>query len=84
MNLYLVLALALGAISGTATTAVARPAVTNVVAARNERRAVCGPASAGRIVADRLKPVLTPRLPASFAEVPLTGAATPRAPARIC
>lgn len=83
MNLYLVFALALGAISGTATTTVVAP-VASVVAARAERAIVRGPALAVRVEPNRLKPVLHRIAFALFGEVPLTGAATPRAPAHNC
>jgi hypothetical protein len=77
MNLYLVLALVLGAVSP-----VPAPQPTaHVVAQRSERAAVCGPASAGRVSRDRLKPVPA-RRPPPTARLILTGAATPRAPAR--
>jgi len=76
MNLYLVLALALGAVSA----APAPQTAPTVVAARSERAAVCGPASAGRVISDRLRP-LPARRPLPAARLILTGAATPRAPA---
>ena len=84
MNLYLIFALALGAISGTATTSVAAPQVASIVAARREHAAVAGRVSVVRLSADRLKPVLHSTPPAFVGEVPLSGGATPRAPARNC
>jgi hypothetical protein len=79
MNLYLVLALALGAVTGAP--APAPQATATILEARSERAAVCGPASAGRVSRDRLKPVHTRRQPLAARRL-LTGAATPRAPAR--
>jgi hypothetical protein len=75
MNLYLVLALALGVSAPSV-----QPRLTSVISVRAERRAVCGPASAGRLVRDRLKPVRTSSSPRA-ARLVNTGAATPRAPA---
>ena len=82
MNLYLVLAIALGAVSGVSDVSVARSAFAHVVAAREVR-------------VQREAPLATRRSPASapsngqrptangqlLTEPALTGAATPRAPA---
>jgi hypothetical protein len=78
MNLYLVLALALGA----ATPAPIAPPAAHVITKRSERAAVCA-------VEHRLQPVRISRLKpglhrASIARVVvLTGSATPRAPAAV-
>ncbi len=84
MNFYFVFALALGAITGTAAPSVVVQPVASVIAARSERAAVCGPVSAARVTTDRLKPVLHSSSLPLVAEAPLTGGATPRAPARSC
>jgi len=82
MNLYLVLVLALGAVSGTTAVPVARPVATNVVnlecgghaaaLERRERQHGCRTPESIRPPANRL-PLAVRRI--------LTGAATPRAPA---
>ena len=81
MNLYLIFALALGAIPAAP---VPQPQAANVIAARAERAIVRASASAVQIEANRLKPVLHRVARAVIAEVPLTGGAAPRAPARSC
>jgi len=78
MNLYLVLALALGVTAPTVS-----PRLNTVVAERRLRAEVCGPTSVGRTVHDRLKPVRTRRSPLA-ARVVTLGAASPRAPAFSC
>jgi len=82
MNLYLLLAIALGAITGTTEAPVARPAFAAVVAKSGVR------AEKAVSVEDRhscLSPAQgqarVPVLHRIIAEAPLTGAATPRAPA---
>jgi len=78
MNLYLVLALALGA----ATPAPVAPPTTHVVTKRSERAAACVVGahsvrpSAARTAGRRCRPLRW-----SVTEQTLTGAATPRAPA---
>jgi hypothetical protein len=81
MNLYLLFAIALGAITGTTEAPVARPAFAVVAKSgvRAERQAE-------RVVATMLRCTASPR--AAFApwrtvarvDAPLTGAGTPRAP----
>jgi len=79
MNLYLVLALALGA----ATPAPLAQATAHVITKRAERAAVC-------VVEHRLQPVHVARLKPGLhrsslvTRVVLTGAASPRAPAFSC
>jgi len=82
MNLYLVLVLALGAVSGTTAVPVARPVATNVV------NLECGGRAAAVERRERQHGCRTPesiRPPASRLSLAvrriLTGAATPRAPA---
>ena len=78
MNLYLVLALALGA----ATPAPVAPPTAHVITKRSERAAVCA-------VEHRLQPVRIARLKPGLHRaslvvlVVLTGAASPRAPAAV-
>ena len=87
MNLYLLLAIALGAISGTTEVPVSRTRVASVAAecgVMRSEQAIASPRStlhharsestAPRVIADA---------PARI-EAPLTGAATPRAPATNC
>lgn len=86
MNLYLLLAIAFGAITGTAEAPVARPAMAGVVARRESRaarrvvRALRGTSLRVRLRA-AVSRVVTRAL--ASIESPLTGAATPRAPAAI-
>ncbi|HKB79460.1 MAG TPA: hypothetical protein VKH35_07075 [Thermoanaerobaculia bacterium] len=82
MNLYLVFALALSAVSGTATTAAAATPVASVIAARAEHAAVCGAVPSAQASVEGLRPVVHPQpCAAAMAEVPLSGGASPRAPA---
>ena len=86
MSLYLLLAIAFGALTGVADVPAARPVL--AVAHASERR-VKRQAAAARVLlssrvraprpAWRLVTLLTRR-----ADVPLTGAASPRAPSRNC
>jgi hypothetical protein len=82
MNLYLLFAIALGAITGTTEAPVARPAFAAVVAksgVRAERQAVRAVAA---ILRDTTSPraAFAPRRAAARVDAPLTGAGTPRAP----
>jgi hypothetical protein len=83
MNLYLLFAIALGAISGTSEAPVARPAFAAVVATsgvRAERQVVrAATASMLRSAAAPRAAFASWRVPAR-AEAPLAGAGTPRAP----
>lgn len=86
MSLYLLLAIALGALSGVADVPAARPAF--AVAHASERR-VKRQATATRLLlaAGRLRGTRPPQRLASLPfrrEAPLTGAASPRAPSRNC
>ncbi|HYS55797.1 MAG TPA: hypothetical protein VER58_18715 [Thermoanaerobaculia bacterium] len=83
MNLYLVLALALGA----ATPAPMMSPTATVITARGERAAVCGPASAGWVLRTGRSAGATQlwhghSCPCGTGV--LTGAASPRAPAFSC
>ena len=82
MNLYLLFAIALGAITGTAEAPAARPAFAAVVAksgVRAQRQIVrADGVSLRRIHAPRA-PFASWRVPARV-DAPLTGAGTPRAP----
>jgi hypothetical protein len=83
MNLYLLLAIALGAIAGTTEAPVVRPALSAVVAksgvrAERQMRSVEGRHSCLPLVAGQARvPVLHHEI---RVEAPLTGATTPRAP----
>jgi len=78
MNLYLVLALALGV-----STPAVQPRTNRTVAVSRAPAAVCGPISVVRVVRQRLKPVAARRSP-RIARLVNTGSATPRAPAFSC
>ena len=83
MNLYVVLAIALGAITGVSKPPVAQPRLAAVSAARESR----GEQPAAEVVVSSKRNAREPRAqqPArcrrALALAPLTGAATPRAPA---
>jgi len=86
MNLYVVLAIALGAITGVRQAPVARPRLAAVSAASESR----GEQRTPEVVVAARRSAREPRAhqPASrrraLALVPLTGAAAPRAPAATC
>jgi len=85
MNLYLLIAIALGAITGVREMPVSRPSFTAVVAKSSvhaERRAAraCAAALVRRRGASPAVPFAA--LIAWRADAPLTGAASPRAPSR--
>ena len=87
MNLYLLLAIAIGAISGTTDVPVARTRVTNVAAECGIMRSEQAIASPRSTLHHARFETTTPRViddaPARI-EAPLAGAATPRAPATDC
>ena len=87
MNLYLLLAIAIGAISGTTEVPVARTRVTNVAAECGITRSEQAIASPRSTLHHARFETTTPRVideaPARI-EAPLAGAATPRAPATSC
>jgi hypothetical protein len=87
MNLYLLIAIALGAISGTTEAPVARPRLANVAAecgVVNREQAITSPRSTlHHARSESTAPRVIDGAPARF-EAPLTGAATPRAPATNC
>lgn len=84
MNLYLLFAIALGAISGTTEAPAARPSFAAVVAkscVRAERQVVRAATASMLRSASAPRAAFGPwRMPARV-EAPLTGAGTPRAPA---
>jgi hypothetical protein len=85
MNLYLVLTIALGAVTGVPSVAPAARAVTPVVSAARAHRAIAVSVTGSR------SPIAVTSLPGDeqpttgdrHVDAPLTGAATPRAPAQI-
>lgn len=87
MNLYLLLAIALGAISGTTEVTVARQGFANVAAEHGvltSEQAVTSPRSARHHArSESTAPRVIDDAPARI-EAPLAGAATPRAPATNC
>jgi hypothetical protein len=87
MNLYLLLAIAIGAISGTAEVPVARTRVTNVAAecgVMSSEQAITSPRSTQHHArSESTAPRVIEEAPARI-EAPLAGAATPRAPASDC
>jgi hypothetical protein len=87
MNLYLLLAIALGAISGTTEAPVARPRLASVAAECgivNREQSITSPRSTLQHArSESTAPRVIDGAPARI-EAPLTGAATPRAPATNC
>jgi hypothetical protein len=87
MNLYLLLAIALGAISGTTELPSARTSFAAVAAecgAISSQQAITSPRSAlHHARSESTAPRVIDEAPARI-EAPLTGAATPRAPATDC
>jgi len=87
MNLYLLLAIAIGAISGTAEVPVARTRVTNVAAECGiitSEQSIASPRSTlHHARSESTAPRVIDEAPARI-DAPLTGAATPRAPATNC
>jgi hypothetical protein len=87
MNLYLLLAIAIGAISGTAEVPVARTSFAAVAAecgVRSSEQAIASPRSTQHHArSESTAPRVIEEAPARI-EAPLAGAATPRAPASDC
>jgi len=87
MNLYLLLAIALGAITGTTDVTVARPSLASVAAecgVRSSERASASPRSTlHHARSESTAPRVIDGAPARI-DAPLAGAATPRAPATNC
>jgi hypothetical protein len=87
MNLYLFIAIALGAISGTTDVTVARPGLTNVAAEcgvmRSEQSIASPRSTLHHARSESTAPRVIDGAPARI-EAPLAGAATPRAPATDC
>jgi hypothetical protein len=87
MNLYLLIAIALGAISGTTEAPVARPGFATVIIECGVVRGEPSNASNRRTLHQARSESTAPRVlagaPARI-EAPLAGAATPRAPATNC
>jgi len=87
MNLYLLLAIALGAISGTTDVPVSRTRVANVAAEcgvlRSEQAIASPRTSQHHARSESTAPRVIDNAPARI-EAPLAGAATPRAPATNC
>jgi hypothetical protein len=87
MNLYLLLAIALGAISGTTEVPVSRTRVASVAAEcgvmRSEQAIASPRTSQHHARSESTAPRVIDNAPARI-EAPLTGAATPRAPATNC
>jgi hypothetical protein len=87
MNLYLLLAIAIGAISGTTEVPVARTRVANVAAecgVRSSEQAIASPhRTLHHARSESTAPRVIDEAPARI-EAPLAGAATPRAPATNC
>lgn len=86
MTFYILFALALGAISAVTEAPVARPAVANVERAcgiRQERRGAGGSSRTVRRQGARRAIAFSPSS-RHRADAPLAGAATPRAPGRLC
>jgi len=87
MNLYLLFAIALGAITGTTEAPVARMRVANVAAecgAVSSEQAIASPRSSQHHArSETTTPRVIDEAPARI-EAPLAGAATPRAPATDC
>lgn len=87
MNLYLLLAIALGAITGTAEAPAARPRLANVAAecgVITSEQSMSSPRSSQHHArSESTAPRVIDDAPARI-EAPLAGAATPRAPATSC
>ncbi|MEA2164368.1 MAG: hypothetical protein QOK37_2495 [Thermoanaerobaculia bacterium] len=87
MNLYLLFAIALGAISGTAEPTAARPRVANIAAecgVLRSEQAIASPRNTlHHARSESTVPSVVDRAPARI-DAPLAGAATPRAPATNC
>jgi hypothetical protein len=87
MNLYLLLAIALGAISGTTEVTVARPNLARVAAecgVMSNEQSIASPRSTlHHARSESTAPRVIDGAPARI-EAPLAGAATPRAPATNC
>ena len=87
MNLYLLIAIALGAISGTTDVTVARPGLARVAAecgVMPSEQSVASPRSTlHHARSESTAPRVIDGAPARI-EAPLAGAATPRAPATNC
>src|SRR3954447_5126506 len=87
MNLYLLLAIALGAITGTTEAPVARTRITSVAAecgVISTEQAIASPRSSQHHArSETTTPRVIDEAPARI-EAPLAGAATPRAPATNC
>ena len=87
MNLYLLLAIALGAISGTTEAPVARPRLASVAAecgVVSREQSITSPRSTlHHARSESTAPRVIDGAPARI-EAPLAGAATPRAPATNC
>ena len=87
MNLYLLFAIALGAISGTAEPAAARPRVANIAAEcgvmRSEQSIASPRGTLHHARSESTAPSVVDSAPARI-DAPLAGAATPRAPATNC
>ncbi|HSY52524.1 MAG TPA: hypothetical protein VLC46_27230 [Thermoanaerobaculia bacterium] len=87
MNLYLLLAIALGAISGTTEAPVARPGLARVAAecgVMTSEQSIASPRSTlHHARSESTAPRVNDSAPARI-EAPLAGAATPRAPATNC
>jgi hypothetical protein len=87
MNLYLLLAIALGAITGTTEAPVARPRLANVAAEcgviTSEQSTSSPRSSQHHARSESTAPRVIDEAPARI-EAPLAGAATPRAPATSC
>jgi hypothetical protein len=87
MNLYLLLAIAIGAVSGTTDITVARPGLARVAAecgVISSEQVITSPRSARHHArSESTAPRVIDNAPARI-EAPLAGAATPRAPATNC
>jgi hypothetical protein len=87
MNLYLLIAIAIGAISGTTEVSVARPGLASVAAEcgvmRSEQSIASPRSTLHHARSESTAPRVIDGAPARI-EAPLAGAATPRAPARNC
>jgi len=87
MNLYLLFAIALGAISGTTEVTVARPGFASVAAecgVMTSEQSIASPRSTlHHARSESTAPRVIESAPARI-EAPLSGAATPRAPATNC
>ncbi len=85
MNIYLLIAIALGAMTGIREVPVARPAFSAVVAKSSVRaERTCVRAAIALTRTTTLARVAVHDLPVAFrSDAPLTGAASPRAPARL-